>query len=73
MARLNERDVLDISKMLPVANFSLLFALAEEILAGDLLPAAKTAFATNFAHCLEEADVPDYLQQSQELCQRFRQ
>jgi hypothetical protein len=81
MARLNERDFADISELLPLADIALIFRLAEDVLAGDLHPAAKNALLENMARCLEafcsrETAKGDFcvshnLQQLEKLRKRF--
>ena len=71
LTRFNERDSHDISELLPSADISLVFSLAESILAGELIPQAKKALLENMAHCLERLDVSNYLQQLEELRKRF--
>jgi len=71
MARLDERDLNDISILLQSADIRLIFELAGEIAESDLLPKAKAAFIENFSRCMEENHVPDYLQQLEELRKRF--
>lgn len=70
-ARLNERDFHDICALLPRADTALIFKLAGEVLAGDLLPKAKHEFYKNFSRVMESENVPDCMQQLEELRKRF--
>ena len=72
LTRYNLRDRDDISILWNMSSLSLIFALAKEVLLTDLLLSAKEAFLHNFARCLEENHVPDYMQQLEELRKGFQ-
>ena len=72
-ARLNERDMADIRKLLPFADLPLMVTLTKKLIAGSLPEAAKTVLLDNLIICMEEAGVSDYVQQLAELRKRFRQ
>ena len=57
MARLDERDINDITALLQAADIGLIFKLAGEVEESDLLPKAKAAFIKNFSRCMEENNV----------------
>jgi len=71
LPRFNERDQSDIAELLPMADISLLFALAKEILDSDLLRPAKQVFFRNLTRCLEVHNVPNHVQQLEELRKRL--
>lgn len=71
MARLNERDINDISKMLTSSDIPLIFNLVKEVLSSDLIPKAKQTLLDNFTRCMEEFNVPYNMQQLKELRKRL--